>query len=81
MLQLALSLLAALSQFFIAGLFALVGVFQLIQNDFRGLDATQSFLMAASLLLTGILVVPSAWYAIRRLAHPDQAPPADNHAA
>jgi len=75
-LQLALSLLAALSQFFLAGLLALVGVFQLIQGGFRGLDATQSFLMAASLLLTGILVLPSAWYAMRRLAHPDEPLPA-----
>jgi RsiW-degrading membrane proteinase PrsW (M82 family) len=73
--QFVLSALAALGQFSIAAMLTLAGLLELIQGGFLGLETTQSFMMAASLLLTGMLVLPSAWYALRRLNRPNEPPP------
>jgi RsiW-degrading membrane proteinase PrsW (M82 family) len=73
--QLSLSLLAAIMIFLFGGLITLFGVIQLVQGGFRGQDAAQSFLLAASFMFVGGLLLPSAWYALRKLAHPEAPPP------
>jgi hypothetical protein len=69
-LQFSLSLLVALLLFFAGGLYLLFGVFQFLERGIDAPGALQSFMLAASFLLGGGLVLPSAWYAIRRLARP-----------
>ncbi len=72
--QLALSLLAALFLLSISGLFALGGVIQLIEEGIESPATVPSFMVATSLLLGGGLVLPSAWYAFRRLVPPVRDP-------
>lgn len=74
--QLALSLLAALFLLFISGLFALGGVLQLIEEGLESPAVVPSFMVTTSLLLGGGLMLPSAWYAYRRLVPPVSEPAA-----
>lgn len=68
--------MAALSLLAISGLFALGGVLQLIEEGIESPATVPSFMVAASWLLGGGLVLPSAWYAFRRLVPPVSAPAA-----
>jgi hypothetical protein len=80
--QLGLSLLAAANLLLFALLMLVVGLFQLSQPPSLGAPVAQSFLMAGGLGLAGALILPSAWYAARRLlgqARPP-APPTNRRA-
>ena len=67
LLQLVLSLLAALLLVSGSGLLLSMGILQLLETGIHSPYATQSFMLAAGLLLGGGLMLPSAWHAWRRL--------------
>ncbi|HSQ18677.1 MAG TPA: PrsW family glutamic-type intramembrane protease, partial [Anaerolineales bacterium] len=67
LLQLVLSLLAALLLVSGSGLLLSMGILQLVETGINSPYATQSFMLAAGLLLGGGLMLPSAWHAWRRL--------------
>ena len=67
LLQLVLSLLAALLLVSGSGLLLSMGILQLLETGINSPYATQSFMLAAGLLLGGGLMLPSAWHAWRRL--------------
>ncbi len=73
LLQLILSLLAA---FILFGLAAVIIVTAVLPFLTRGptTDPTQSFMVAASLVFAGVLVLPSAWYAWKRVASTERSP-------
>jgi len=73
LLQLLASLLAAFILFGIAGVIIFTGVTPFLSGNRTG-DPTQSFMVAASLVFAGLLVLPSAWYAWKNLALPEREP-------
>ncbi len=73
-LQLGLSLLASLGLLGFSGLSLLVGVIQLTGNGNASQVAVPFFMRGTIFLLAGILVLPSAWYAYRRLSAADREP-------
>lgn len=72
--QLLLSLIAAQGVLGLAFSLALGGMVQYIDPAIPGVEATQVLLLAAGAGLVGLLVLPSAWYALRRLAGREDAP-------
>ncbi len=77
--QLIASTLAALLLLGAAGLIALISAVQFFTpsgsaSGSGNVDPTQSFMVAASLAFTGVLVLPSAWYSWRHIRHPDFEP-------
>ena len=79
-LQFVLSLIAAVALFLAGGLLLVVGVTELVGSGFNSPEATESFLLGTSFLLAGGLMLPSAWYALRRLGSPS-APPSPRRRA
>ena len=73
LLQLVLSLLAAFILFGAAVIISLSAAFQYSTGATTTTDLTQPFMVAASLVFAGVLVLPSAWYAWRHIAFPDKA--------
>jgi PrsW family intramembrane metalloprotease len=74
LVQLILSLLAALLLLGIAALYVIFGVMQLLNQGTNSVDPTQYFMTAAGLTLASVLTLPSAWYAWRHLAYPTSVP-------
>ena len=66
-IQLGLSLLVALGLLGFSGMSLIGGVIQFIQGGIGNPAAVPSFMLSASLLLGAVLMLPSAWYAYRRL--------------
>jgi RsiW-degrading membrane proteinase PrsW (M82 family) len=75
-LQFSFSILAALFLFAAAGFFAFSGLSTYFTQGQDPADLTQPFMVAASLIFAGVLVLPSAWYAYKQLAHPAVQPQA-----
>ena len=73
-IQLVFSALAALLLWGVAGVAALSGFSQFFTNGSTSAVSMDPFMVAGSLAFAGALVVPSAWYAWRYLAHPDIEP-------
>ena len=69
-IQLGLSLLAALALFGFGGLLLLSGLIQLFQGGLDNPEVVPTFMLTASFILAGLLMLPSAWFAYRRLASP-----------
>ncbi len=74
LIQLILSSFTVLFLLGAAVLVALTSVAQYFGQGSGNLDPTQPLMVAASLALGGVLVVPSAWYAWKRLAFPAWKP-------
>ncbi len=74
LLQLVLSALAALLLLSVAFVIVTTDFAQSIFQVTAGADRTQSYMVAASLAFAGILLVPSAWYAWKHIAHPEAVP-------
>jgi hypothetical protein len=74
LLQLLLSLLAAFLLLGFSAFFLLIGAAGFINPGANSAEPTQSFMMATSLAFTGVLMLPSAWYAWKRLAYPTSMP-------
>jgi len=72
LIQLILSLLAAFILFGAFVAIVLSASFQYFTPGAAATDPTGSFMIAASLAFAGALVLPSAWYAWKHLAYPDQ---------
>ncbi len=73
-IQLVFSGLAALLLWGVAGVAALSGFAQFFTNGTSRTVSIDPFMVAGSLAFAGALVVPSAWYAWRYLAHPEIEP-------
>jgi RsiW-degrading membrane proteinase PrsW (M82 family) len=73
LIQLILSLMAA---FILFGIAVVIVISAIIPYFSRGAstDPTESFLVAASLVFAGVLVLPSAWYAWKTVASPERQP-------
>jgi hypothetical protein len=71
LIQLILSLLTAFILFGASVVIVLSEVFQIIAGQNTLTDSTESFMIATSLAFAGILVLPSAWYAWKHIAHSD----------
>gem|GEM_PF-222045 len=72
--QLVLSALAALSLFSVGLIIALVNLAGTLSSGLAIADLTQPFMLAGSLIFVGVLVLPSAWYSWKKIAHPDFQP-------
>ncbi len=77
--QLIASTLAALLLLGAAGLITIVSAVQFFSSSGSAsgsgsVDPTQSFMIAASLAFTGVLVLPSAWYSWKHITHPEFEP-------
>jgi RsiW-degrading membrane proteinase PrsW (M82 family) len=77
--QLIASTLAALLLLGAAGLIALISAVQFFSSSGSAtgsgnVDPTQSFMIAASLAFTGVLLLPSAWYSWKHITHPGFEP-------
>jgi hypothetical protein len=70
--QLVMSILAAAGLLVAGGVNVFVGVNLLSGTEVGQTAAVASFMLAASLLAGSMLVLPSAWYAYRRLRPPDR---------
>jgi len=66
-MQLGLSLLASLALWSMALSAALIGVMQLSSTPALGMEAAPLFIWAAGTAFMGLLLLPSAYYALRRL--------------
>lgn len=73
-IQLILSILAAVLLLGAALIVVLVNILQLVTPGTGKSDPTQSFMVAASLAFTGILVLPSAWYSWKSISQPESVP-------
>ncbi len=73
LLQLILSLLAAFILFGFAAVIIISAAVPFATGG-RATDPTQSFMVAASLVFAGALVLPSAWYAWKQIASPESNP-------
>lgn len=73
-IQLVFSALAALLLWAVAGIAALSGFTQFFTSGTNSAISMDPFMVAGSLAFAGALVVPSAWYAWRYLAHPEIEP-------
>ncbi len=74
LLQLILSLLAAVILLGAAVAIVISAISQYFTKAPGASDPTQSLMVAASLAFAGILVLPSAWYAWKHIAQPEIAP-------
>lgn len=74
LLQLIFSALAAILLIGAAGVFIITSISGLVSGKTIPSDSTQSFMVAGSLAFAGMLLIPSAWYAWRNLAHPGFEP-------
>ena len=72
--QLILSILAAVGLLGAGGVLVLIGAGQLAGSEVDRAAALPNFMLAVSLLAGGMLVLPSAWYAFRRLKPPEGEP-------
>jgi RsiW-degrading membrane proteinase PrsW (M82 family) len=70
-LQLAFSALAALLLFGAAGFIIITSLSTYLTHGRNPADLTEPFMVAGSLVFAGALIIPSAWYSWRQLAHPD----------
>ncbi len=73
LIQLILSVLAAIILFGFAAVIAITALVPFFTGG-KTTDPTQSFMVAASLLFAGALVLPSAWYAWGQIASPERQP-------
>jgi hypothetical protein len=74
LLQLIFSALAAILLIGVAGIFTITGISELVSGKTINSGSSQPFMVAGSLAFAGILVIPSAWYAWRNIAHPGFEP-------
>lgn len=74
LLQLIFSALAAVLLFGLAAILAVTGLSQFFAGGTASATSTQPFMVAGSLVFAGVLVIPSAWYAWRNIAHPGFEP-------
>ena len=74
LIQLVFSALAAFLLLGAAVILALTSAVQYFSRGSSSSDPTQSFMVAASLAFVGVLVLPSAWYSWRVIAHPNIEP-------
>jgi len=74
LIQFVLSALVGFLLLGVATIIALTSLAQYFASGSGGSDPTQSLMVAASLAFVGVLVLPSAWYAWRHIAHPDIEP-------
>jgi RsiW-degrading membrane proteinase PrsW (M82 family) len=73
-IQLILSALAALSLLAVGVIIALTNLLGSLSSGSGVSGLTQPFMVAASLIFLGILVLPSAWYSWKEISHPEFQP-------
>ena len=73
LIQVVLSALASLILLGVSALIAVTSIVQYLSQGYSSLELTQSFMIAASLAFTGVLLLPSAWYAWKEVAGLEQA--------